>query len=182
MIPVAQLRELLPKAAEAAAGLSHTQFNWRPVPGSWSIAECLAHLNWVDELYSSKIAAAIDSGIKGSGPFKLGWLESCFIHLLEPPYKIRFKAPQVFKPAPEHNVDHVLESWRRTRVTLLELAAKAEGLDLRRIRVTSPANNRVKVSLLGAFHVVIAHDRRHLWQAEQIRKMLPRLKATSGAE
>jgi hypothetical protein len=133
----------------------------------------LAHLNAVDELYCGKIAAAIDSGIKGSGPFKLGWFESRFIHMLEPPYKIRFKTPQVFKPASEHRIDHVLDNWQRTRVALLDLAAKAEGLDLKRIRVTSPANNRLKVSLLGAFHVVIAHDRRHLWQAEQIRSLLP---------
>ena len=35
-------------AESLAAGLSHQQFNWRPNPASWSIGQCLSHLNVVD--------------------------------------------------------------------------------------------------------------------------------------
>ena len=181
MIPTDELRDLLPKAAEVAARLSHAEFNWRPAEGAWSIAECLAHLNTTDEIYCAKIAEAISSGIKGEGPFKLGWLETRFIRFLEPPYRLRFKAPREFKPGPEHNVDHVLDTWRRTRLRLLDLAAKSEGLHLTKTRVTSPANSFLKFSLLGTFHMVVAHDKRHLWQSAQIRKMLPKAKFTSAA-
>jgi DinB superfamily len=182
MIPTAELRDLLPKAAEVAARLSHAEFNWRPAEGAWSIAECLAHLNTTDEIYCTRIAEAISSGISGEGPFELGWLETRFIRLLEPPYRMRFKAPTEFRPSPEHNVDHVLDTWRRTRLRLLDLAAKSEGLHLTRLRVASPVSKFLKFSVLGAFHVVVAHDRRHLWQAAQVRKLLPKTKFTSAAE
>jgi hypothetical protein len=182
MIPTAELRDLLPKAAEVAAGLSHADFNWRPAAGAWSVAECLAHLNTTDELYCAKIAEAIPAGVAGRGDYKLGWLETRFIRMLEPPYRIRLKAPKQFKPGGEHNADHVLDTWRRTRLRLLELASRAEGLDLSRVRVVSPVSDLLKFSLPGAFHVVVAHDRRHLWQAAEIRKMMSNKKLTAAAE
>lgn len=176
MIPIGEIRDLLPKAADAAAGLSQAEFNWRPAPGAWSVAECLAHLNVTDELYSVKIAAAIASarraGVTGAGPFQLGWLETQFLRFMEPPSKMRFKSPKEFTPAAEHNIDRVLDSWRRTRLRLLKLAAEAEGLHLTKIRVQSPATALIQVSLLGAFGIAAAHDRRHLWQAGRIRSML----------
>lgn len=183
MIASADICELLPKAAEVVSGLSHVEFNWRPAPGAWSIAECLAHLNVADEQYASQIrdsiAAARSSGITSPGPFQLGWLEAKFVAFLEPPYKMRFKAPKQFKPQPEHSVERVLEDWRRTRVDLLQLAKEAEGLDLKKVRVSSPVSNLISLSLLGAFAVAVAHDRRHLWQAGRIRAMLPKQSAAS---
>jgi hypothetical protein len=184
VIPVAELRDLLPRAAEIAAGLSHAEFNWHPVPGAWSIAECLAHLNVIDEQYAGKIRQSVvkarQSGVTGPGPFRLGWLETRFVRFLEPPYKLRFKSPKQFRPQPEHSVERVLEDWRRTRVELLQLANNAKGLDLKRVRVASPASDLISLSLMGAFAVAAAHDRRHLWQAGRIRAMLPKQSAASG--
>jgi hypothetical protein len=179
--PSAELRELLPRAAELVAGLSDAEFNWRPAPGAWSVAECLAHLNVIDEQYACKIRDAIakarEAKLTSPGPFRLGLIEGWFVRFQEPPYKMRFKAPKRFKPQPAHHIQKVLEDWRRTRVELLQLVSEAEGLDWKRVRVISPASNLISLSLLGAFAVVAAHDRRHLWQAGRIRAMLPKKSA-----
>jgi hypothetical protein len=181
VIPTSELRGLIPRAGEIAVGLSHAEFNWHPAPGAWSVAECLAHLNTVDELYSSNISDAIASAgsarITGTGPFKMGRLEAWFVRFLEPPYQVRFKAPKTFQPGPEHSAGHLLETWRHNHVRLLDLASDAEGLHLTKVRVVSPATRLFTLSLLGAFHVIAAHDRRHLWQAARVRAMLPKISA-----
>ena len=181
MIPVNEIRDLLPKAGEAVAGLSHADFNWRPEPGAWSIAECLAHLNLSDEAYCNNIATAIRSGVPGVGPFQLGWVEARFAKFMEPPFKVKCKTPKGFQPGPEHNVEKVIEDWRRIHERFLELASQTDGLHLTKIRVLSPASSLFSVSLLGAFVIPAAHDRRHLWQISRLKSMLPKSSAASGS-
>lgn len=46
---------------------------------------------------------------------------------------------------------------------------QADGLDLGRVRVSSPISRSIKMSLGQSFALVLAHERRHLWQARQVR-------------
>ncbi len=55
------------------------------------------------------------------------------------------------------------QSQERQRACLVE----ADGLQLDAIRVASLFNARVRYNLLSYFLVTLAHERRHLWQAEQ---------------
>ena len=52
-----------------------------------------------------------------------------------------------------------------------QLLNSANGLDLERIRVRSPAVPLIKLSLGAAFEIQAAHERRHLLQAEQLLDM-----------
>ena len=47
-----------------------------------------------------------------------------------------------------------------------------DGLDITRIRVTSPFNTSLRYSAYSALHILAAHERRHLWQAENVREQL----------
>ena len=168
---------LIPKARELCAGLSSEAFVWRPAPGAWSVAECLDHLNTANELYVRQIAVAIDvarrEGVTGAGPFRMGWLERLFVASLEPPVKLRVKAPAKFKPVPRSKPDEVVVQWERTHERAAELARAAEGLHLTKIRIASPAAAFLKFSLLAVFHIIPAHDRRHLWQASRVIEQIP---------
>jgi hypothetical protein len=42
-------------------------------------------------------------------------------------------------------------------------------LNLVKVKITSPLASFLKFRLGAAFGIVIAHDRRHLWQAQQVR-------------
>jgi hypothetical protein len=46
---------------------------------------------------------------------------------------------------------------------------QADGLNLNRNRVISPVTSLLRLPLGAYFVFVIAHDRRHLWQARQLR-------------
>ena len=127
----ADIRAQLPRASEVIAELSAEQINWRPAEGSWSIGECLGHLNTVNQLYAGTIQRGITEarqrGWKATGQPKLGLLERWFVETLEPPYKLKFKAPSKFRPpATVFDRDSLLAEWTSTHERLAELVEKLE--------------------------------------------------------
>jgi hypothetical protein len=172
------IRAQLPRAAEVLAELSADQINWRPAEGSWSIAECIAHLNTLNGLYARSIQDAIAVG-RSRGcttdfpQTKLGMFEQWLVGLIEPPYRLKFKAPSKFRPkASTFTRDELLKDWTTTHERLAEAAQACHGLDLRRLKVVSPATPLFRITLLAALMITPAHDRRHLWQAQRVRDQL----------
>ena len=93
---------------------------------------------------------------------------------MEPPIRLKVKAPKKFSPQPGHyEQDELLARWVYIHERLLSLADGNADLDWKRTRVSSPVSERIRISALGVFAIIGAHDRRHLWQAEQIRSKLP---------
>lgn len=60
------------------------------------------------------------------------------------------------------------ETWSTLQNQFSECVAAAEGLDLRRLRLPSPAIPLLYISLGAWFEAILAHERRHLDQAERI--------------
>ena len=166
------------KARDLTAGLSAAQFNWRSEPGRWSMAQCLAHLNVVNGQDLAPIAEAIRSArsrrVEGTPPFHYGPISRKFIAMMEPPVRSRMKAPASYQPPPEADLPRTLAEYLRIAAELRRLAVSSEGLDLRRVKTALPAlpailRAVVRMPLGARFELIAAHDRRHLWQAEQLR-------------
>ena len=164
------------------AGLSESQFNWRPGEGRWSIAECLVHLNVAVSRTLPAFDRAIAAGrAKGptaqggrEGPTRYGWFSRWMIGSMEPPPKWRMRTVGVFAvPAGgTHTLARVLPEFVAVRDQLAERVRRADGLDLKRIRTVSPVTSLLRLPLGAYLQFVIAHDRRHLWQARQVRNAL----------
>jgi hypothetical protein len=168
-----QCENIKEDALELTAPLNDQQFNWRPSPTQWSISECLAHLNVVDGLDVPPIRDAIQggraAGLTGKGPFHYGFLSRSFVRFSEPPVKLKFRAPKVYRPLSDQPKDKVVSAFIAIHDQLLELILKANGLDLARIRVGSPFPY-VTFSLGQRFALLAAHDRRHLRQGWEVRR------------
>ena len=154
-------------------GLTERQFNWRAEPGRWSIAECIAHLNVTGQAY----LPALDRGIRearaagrtGTGPFRHTLLGKLVVSTMEPPAKFKFKAPKLFAPQPEHLLSAVASAFETLQDQFIKRLHAANGLDLGRVRITSPVYTFFKVSLGQVFQLNAAHERRHLYQARQVK-------------
>jgi hypothetical protein len=168
-----QLENIKEDAQELTAPLDDAQFNWRPSPKQWSISECLAHLNLADGLDLPVISKEMErgraAGLTGAGPFRYGFFSRWFVGFMGPPPKFRVKAPKAYLPPAGHRKDEVVPEFLSIHDRILELVEKANGLDLARIKVPSPAG-RIKFSLGPRFALLASHDRRHLWQAWQVRQ------------
>jgi hypothetical protein len=168
-----QFENIKEDALELSAPLNDDQFNWRPSPTQWSISECLAHLNVADGLDVPAIRDAIQggraAGLTGKGPFRYGFLSRNFVRFSEPPVRLRFKAPKVYRPLPDQPKNKVVPAFIAIHDQLLELILKSNGLDLGRVKVGT-LFPRVKFSLGQRFALLAAHDRRHLRQGWNVRR------------
>lgn len=157
------------------AGLSESQFNWRPRPGRWSIAACLKHLNVAVTQTFPAFDRAIETGrAKGRfapGPFRYRWVSRMIVSSMEPPPKFRMKTQAIFTPppAPSYALGQVLPEFLDVRDGLADRVRRADGLDLAGNRVISPASTFVRMPIGAYFQFILAHERRHLWQAREVR-------------
>ena len=167
-------------------GVTETQFNWRSEPGRWSMGECIAHLNMVDGADLPIIRAAVEkaksAGLTGEGPFEYGFIARKILAMTEPPITRKFKAPRVYIPRAHADMAQTLAEFRRVSAEMRSLMRSANGLDLKRVKTSLPAapalvSAFLKFPLGARFALLVTHDRRHLWQAEQVRKE-PRFPAT----
>lgn len=168
-----QLRDARADAEKLVEGLSDDQFNWRPAPGRWSIAECLDHLNngWrVLEKLDHKIAKAAEQGVRGEGPYSHPLLGRIYVRFVEPPPKIRVRAPKAYVPKPDQPLAAVAPRFLELQDEIIRRVVAADGLDIGQIRMSSPISRRFRMSLGQWFAFLAAHERRHLWQAWQVRK------------
>ena len=173
---ITEIEANLSHAESITHRLTREQFQWRPAPGRWSIGECFAHLNVTNGFAVKSIEAGIAKGRdkKGEGPFQYGFIVRKFIASQEAPGKQKFKAPKIFLPPADIDLDATIAEYRRVSSELKRLTREADGLHLARIKIEMPAlpvvlRAFVKMPLGGQLLLTTTHDRRHLWQAEQVR-------------
>jgi hypothetical protein len=161
-------------ASELVSGLKESQFNWRPNPQSWSMAECLLHLNMVGERYAKELEKVLEDprvrARTGRGPFEHGPFARWMLAGTEPPPKSKSKAPRSFRPAYGQPLNAVMPTFFHLQDRLVRLVEQSDGLHLHKIRVPAPGMGPVRFNLHSTFSWIAAHERRHLWQARQVRQ------------
>ena len=172
-----QFEQIEQQANEVVAGLDEARFNWRPSAAEWSIEECLAHLTMVGQWEIRALEQAIDRGkqrgLFNPGPFEYGAVDRFILHQTEPPVRSPLPAPRRFVPLHGQPVTAVLPTFLHVQSQLVLQLARADGLDLRRIKVATPISRFLRLSLGAMFAQIAAHERRHLDQAWRVRERLP---------
>jgi hypothetical protein len=169
-----QLQDIRRRAQELAAGLSAEQLRRRPDPAKWSIAECLAHLNTTAAGYQPLIDAAIRRGrenkVLSKGPFKPGPLGGLLKWIAEPPPKFRMRAPKkILPPSSIADPAQVIAEFMRVQDEWERLARECDGLDLEKVKCDSPFPPLPRLRLCAPIPWMLAHERRHLLQAEKVK-------------
>jgi len=171
-----QFDKIRQEANDLTAGLNEARFNWRPNPASWSIEECLAHLTMVGQWEVVAIETAVEQGrrrgITGKGPFQYSAIDRFLVDQTEPPVRDAMPAAERFVPLHGQPVTAVLPTFLHVQDQLTVQLERAEGLDLRRVKVPTPITRFMKMSLGMMFAQVAAHERRHLAQARRVRAKL----------
>jgi hypothetical protein len=168
-----QIGRIAADARKLTADISERQFNWRPEPGKWSMAQCLGHLNAAGSLHVTQIEAGIraarEKGLLSKGPYHHGFLGNYFVSLTEPPPKMKFKAPKIMAPPPAESPSTTIPTFFALQDQVQEQIRQANGVDLGRAKVSSPVAEWLRLTLGQSLALLAAHERRHLWQAWQIR-------------
>lgn len=144
-------------------------FTVRPRAMSWSAAECLAHLSLSTELFLPVLRKAIDSGRLAADKkprARMDVMGSVLRWFMEPPMRMRTKTTAPFVPRSVRAKADAFGEFASLQEKLIDLLREARNADLRR-KLVSPFDKRVRYNIFSAFRIVAAHQRRHLWQAEQ---------------
>lgn len=160
--------------------LSTEHFRTRPAPGRWSPAECFDHLLHFKRNYLRSMEEAGRARESATAPGKehfrprlpARWVISFF----EPPYRMKVKTLEPFEPVEADGLvrDEVLSDYLDQQDTfIMRLRGDLrEQRDLEKVGVHHPLFSWLRMSPVECYAVILAHQRRHLWQAEQVLKVL----------
>ncbi len=153
-------------------------FTVRPHPSSWSAAECLAHLSLASESFLPVLRNAIEDGRKrglnGDSRPSMDLLGKILKWFLEPPVRKRVKTRAPFVPRAVRARAEAMGEFAALQAQLIEILHTARGLAIDKLKIISPFDSRIRYNIYSAFRIVAAHQRRHLWQAEQAIEELRR--------
>ena len=157
------------------AACTEEQFHWRPRQGQgWSIGECLDHLATINVVYGDAIRGGIQNararGWTRRAPAVPGFFGSLFVKSLEPPVTRRLRAPANTRPGSSKGRDEILAAYHAAHDHVRSLVSDAAEIDANRACFVNPFLHVLRVRVSTGLRVIAAHDRRHLWQAEQVRQ------------
>jgi hypothetical protein len=163
------------------ANLPDEQLARQPVPDRWSIAQCLEHLNSYGQYYLPLLDKAITLGeqqYKRAQPeFRSSWLGNYFTETMRPKADGRIAMPiKAFKnhtPAANLNVPAVLAEFLDQQQRLIDLLQRARQVNIVELKVPISIARWIKLSVGDTFRFLIAHEQRHLLQAERVANGLP---------
>src|SRR5664279_5601977 len=171
---IAELERQTAQAQSLASGLDEAALNWQPSGGkSWSVAQCLDHLVIMNAIYVKALQAGVESNRDQLEPRKnpiqpSGWFMRFFIGFEEPPPKLKLPAPKKIAPPSQLN-SSILGDFQAVQNQLVEFVRQWGDTDLGDLKVKDPLfplHLTADTELL----IVAAHNRRHLWQAENVKK------------
>lgn len=151
-----------------------------PSPTQWSVAQCLEHLNSYGHYYLPMLERAIHKGETETIPakklFKSGWLGHYFAKSMQPKADgtIRLKMQAVKNHRPGVNLDAraVLTEFLAQQGQLVDLLQRAQWVDIGRLRVPISIARWVTLSVGNTFRFLIAHEQRHVLQAQRANAAL----------
>jgi hypothetical protein len=169
-----QTDTILNSAVQQWQMINPAMLKQQPAPGAWSAMQCLGHLNAYGRYYLPAIEKAIDIARMKRKPvnsiFTPGWLGNYFTKLMLPSESggpVKMKAPKNYTISNEGSSDEVLAEFIVQQEKLLVLLHQARRIDLNKIRIPVSIAKLIKLKLGDVFMFLIAHNIRHVNQAER---------------
>ncbi len=175
---IKELKEDVQRLQAAAEHLKNTEKSklvYVVNEGTWSVVQCLEHLNAFGRYYLPAIekAIAVKSGEK-SAWFNSGFLGDYFTKSMKPKnvYEIKnkMKTMKNFNFPNSLNVDTVMKEYIDQKAKLQQLLDTANDRDINSIRIPITLTKMIKLKLGDTFRFLIAHEQRHMIQARNTLK------------
>lgn len=159
--------------AETLKVKSNSQLNWKETPESWSILECLEHLNLYGNFYLPEIEKTIDNAKSKSEPvFKSGILGNYFAESMLPKEKLnKMKTFKDKNPLNSHLDSNTIERFMNQQIKMLDLLDKARTISLNKEKTPITLTKLIKLKIGDTFRFVINHTTRHIKQIENNIKL-----------
>ena len=168
-----QTRQII-NQAEKLKSYDLNTLTWKKNEISWSILECLEHLN----LYGNFYLPQIESNIKNSTSkteieFNSGILGNYFAKSMLPKEKLNKMKTFKDKNPLNANLDKlVIDKFINQQIKLLDLLNQSRNVSLNKVKIQTSISSLVKLKLGDTFQFFINHIIRHLKQIDRIQQTM----------
>lgn len=160
--------------------LDQKLFNTTPGPKKWSVAECIQHLNMTLKIYVPQMVTAVQNKNKFIGQkenFTPSFIGKLAINSMAPtenkeiPRKM--KTFKILKPNEiEYNNRELLDIFLGYQNDLIAVIEGAADMSLEKPKIVTAAGSILKMRFGDALHFMIAHNQRHVLQAQNVLKII----------
>jgi uncharacterized damage-inducible protein DinB len=156
---------------EKFSALPDEKLNAKPGPDSWSILECVEHLNLYNQYYLTALeVAASKSGVAKTKELKYTWIGKKSIAMMHPSNVKKQKTFKKMIPGKSRLTRDVLTTFLNDQQRILRLIEKSFQLDVTKSLVPVEFFKLLKMNMAETLEFVIVHEQRHLIQAENVFK------------
>ncbi|GAA4144618.1 DinB family protein [Sphingobacterium kyonggiense] len=144
---------------------------WKETEITWSILECLEHLNLYGDFYLPQIENKIKNSITKNEPeFKNGVLGNYFSKSMLPRGKLNKMKTFKDKNPLNANLDKsVIDKFINQQIKLLDLLNQSRNVSLNKVKIQTSISSLIKLKLGDTFQFFINHIIRHLKQIDRIQ-------------
>ncbi len=156
--------------AEMFKKLSIQKLNQKNNPNSWSILECIEHLNLYGTFYLPEIEKQIEKSIYPPSPiFKSGILGNYFAKSMLPSKKMKKMNTFADKnPVGSQLDESVIDRFIFQEKKMIHLLNQARNISLSKTKTAISISKWIRLRLGDTFRFVINHNTRHIAQAKQL--------------
>lgn len=170
---IEDLMERTKKALEEVEQLKKLpleQLNWKEDSQTWSVLECIEHLNLYGDFYIPEIRRRIAAASKANNPiFKSGLLGNYFAKMMLPTDNMKkMKTLRDKNPNGSQLDISTLDRFRQQQQDLMTLLNQGKNVDLTKTRTSISISSLIKLRLGDTFRVVVYHNQRHMAQVHGI--------------
>ena len=162
------------KAQDLVSNMLFDEIRLRPDLNCWSIAECLEHLSLTSASFIETIEDASHNArqqqIFGTASYRMDFIGRVLNWTMRPQALIKVRTQTELQPDIIEPVEDVLPRFLSMQERLKTRIANADGIDLNKVIVQSPFSKRLKYNLFSCFVLIVTHQQRHLWQAENAKR------------
>lgn len=166
-------RQAREKVLKTFPELTLRQFNWKVLPNSWSISQCLEHLVISDSAYFSNLEKITNGRYAMTFWEKYSPFTSLFGRVLkdqlQEQVKRKMKTHRKLTPQTSEKSLDFINEYVKNLDTFLNYVSNCRHIDIDKTIITSPTIKIITYSLRNAFQFLVEHEHRHINQAIRVR-------------
>ncbi|TPE40275.1 DinB family protein [Pontibacter mangrovi] len=167
-------RDLCKTVAQEFSSLSLVDLNYKPTPDSWSMLECLEHLNRYSRYYNPALAKAIaQNPCENCVPsITFSWLGKKSVDMVRPQNMKKHKTVKHMNPNDSHLKRATTEEFLQHQQELLHMLEDAKQAKLNKKAVPVEFFKLLNMRIGETLAFVVAHQERHVQQALRVKQQL----------
>jgi hypothetical protein len=170
-----QITQSLQEAvATELASMDLQDLNFKTSSDSWSILECLEHLNRYSRYYNPELAKAIEgnSGHTELQGITYSWLGKKSLEMVRPQNMKKHKTVKHMNPVNSDLGRATIKEFLQHQAGLLHLLQRAGNANLHKKAVPVEFFRLMKLRIGEALEFVVLHEERHVQQALRVKNQL----------